>query len=249
MTIQPIQLGERVYALPLPAPLMGGVSLIHPALILDDREGATLVDAGVPGMTSAIEEALSTLSLSLADVRRVIVTHHDLDHIGSLPDIVARTNADVLALEAEVPFVQGERQGQKQPSPEALASMPPAMKAVFENPPRARVTRVLSDGDVLNVAGGVDVVATPGHTFGHLSLFVRDGGILITGDALTSADGALHPPMGRATPDLDEAMRSVRKLTALPVRTILTYHGGIVREDAAGQLRRVADEAPSASGR
>lgn len=244
MTTPPIPLGERVFALPLPATLMGGVSLIHPALILDDREGATLVDAGVPGMTAAIEEALSALSWSLSEVRRVIVTHHDLDHIGSLPDVVARTHADVLALEAEVPFVQGERKGQKQPSPEALASMPPAMRAVFENPPKARVTRVLSDGDVLDVAGGVDVVATPGHTFGHLSLFVRDGGVLITGDALTSADGELRPPMARATPDMDEAMRSVRKLAALPVRTILTYHGGVVDRDAAGQLRRVAGDAP-----
>ncbi|PYE49374.1 MBL fold metallo-hydrolase [Deinococcus yavapaiensis] len=240
MTIQPIRLGDHVFALPLPANLMGGVSLIHPALLLDDREGATLVDTGVPGMEGVIEEALSALSLSLSDVRRVVVTHHDLDHIGSLPSVLSRTNADVLALEAEVPYVQGDLPSQKQPSPERLAAMPPAMKAVFENPPRARVTRVLHDGDVLNVAGGVDVVATPGHTFGHLSLFVRKSGVLIAGDALTSANGELHPPMERATPDMETAMRSLGKLATLPVRAILTYHGGVVSEDAASQLRRVA---------
>ncbi|GBF08095.1 beta-lactamase domain-containing protein [Deinococcus aerius] len=238
----PLQLSEHVYALPLEATLMGSPTTIFPALILGGARGATLVDTGIPGMQDALRDALGALGLGWGDVRRIIVTHHDLDHIGSLPAVVAATGAEVLALDAEVPYVQGDRPGQKQPTPQMLASMPPEMVAVFANPPRAAVTRPLHDGEVLDLAGGVRVVATPGHTVGHLSLFVVQDGVLISGDALTSSGGQLHGPMERATPDMGQARESVRKLAGLPVTAVLTYHGGPVREDAAGQLARVAGE-------
>ena len=222
---------------------MGSLTTIFPALILDDTRGATLVDTGIPGMQEAFRAALEEVGLGLGDVGRIIVTHHDLDHIGSLPDLVARTGAEVLALDAEVPYVQGEKPGQKQPTPQMLAGMPPEMAALLAHPPRAAVTRALRDGEVLDLAGGVRVVATPGHTAGHLSLLVVEDGVLIAGDALTSAGGQLRGPVERATPDMPEALSSVRKLAQLPVRAMLTYHGGLVDEDAAGQLARVAGEA------
>jgi len=237
----PVRLGEHVYALPIETTLMGGPTVIYPAVILDDTHGATLVDTGIPGMEDDIARSLAELGLSWTDVRRVIVTHHDLDHIGSLPGVVAASGAQVLTSAGEVPFVQGERPGQKSPGPDMIAKMPPEMQARFANPPRAQVDRVLQDGEVLDVAGGVRVVLTPGHTLGHLSLLVVQDGVLITGDALTSAGGQLNGPVARVTPDMPEATRSVQKLARLPARTILTYHGGVVSEDAPAQLRRVAD--------
>ncbi|WP_045234101.1 MBL fold metallo-hydrolase [Deinococcus pimensis] len=239
---EPIRVTDDVYVLPVTANLMGGPTVLNLTLILDAERGATLVDTGVPGSLGTIEAGLGTLGLGWADVRRVVVTHHDLDHIGALPDVVAASGAEVLALDAEAPYVRGDLPGQKTPSAEMLASMPPEMAAVFRDPPRAPVTRTLHDGEVLDVAGGVRVIATPGHTVGHLSLFVERGGVLITGDALVSAGGQLRPPMERATPDMTEAARSVRKLTGLPVRTMVTYHGGLVTDDAPAQLSRVALE-------
>ena len=237
-----MKISRHVIALPVTAQLPSGPMTIHPALILDAARGATLVDTGVPGMQSDFQAALEAVGMNLTDVRRIIVTHHDLDHIGSLPALVAATDAEVLALEAEVPYVQGEKPGQKQPTPEVLASMPPEMQARFANPPKATVTRVLHDGDLLEIAGGVRMVATPGHTVGHLSLFVEQDGVLISGDALFSNAGQLQFPIARATPDMPEALRSVRKLAELPVKAVLTYHGGLVSEDAAQQLQGLADE-------
>jgi len=239
----PIRLSPHVYALPIETNLMGSPTTIFPALILDDAGDATLVDTGIPGMQDDFAAALKTLGLGWSDVKQIVVTHHDLDHIGSLPAIVAATGAEVLALEAEVPYVQGEKPGQKQPSPEMIASMPPEMQARFAHPPKATVTRVLHDSEVLDFAGGVRVVATPGHTVGHLSLYVQQDGVLITGDAMTSADGRLNGPGERMTPDMPEALRSVQKLAQLPASTVLTYHGGVVNEDAAIQLARVAADA------
>jgi glyoxylase-like metal-dependent hydrolase (beta-lactamase superfamily II) len=237
-----MKLSEHVYALPIEATMMSDPTTFYPALIVDAEHGATLVDTGIPNMQKNFETALETIGMSLSDVRRIIITHHDLDHIGSLPALVAATGAEVLALDAEVPYVQGEKPGQKQPTPERLATMPPQMQAVFANPPKATVNRVLHDGEVLEIAGGVRVVATPGHTVGHLSLFVEQDGVLITGDALVSEAGQLKFPVARATPDMPEALRSVQKLAKLPVQAVLTYHGGLVNDNAAQQLQGLAAE-------
>ncbi|AWN22867.1 MBL fold metallo-hydrolase [Deinococcus irradiatisoli] len=242
-----MRLNDDVAALEIGATLMGGQTLIHPAVILDEVAGHTLVDAGMPGMEGAIEAALAELGIGLGDIRQVIVTHHDLDHIGGLPAVVAASGAQVWALEREVPFIEGQERPQKMPPPERVAEMladpatSPAMRAMLSAPPTtAKVDRALQDGEVLPLAGGVRVVATPGHTKGHLSLFAERSRTLITGDALTSKDGQLHGPMERATPDMPTAWQSANKLAQLGAQTVLTYHGGVVSENADEQLRQVA---------
>lgn len=249
--IAPIQLSEHVYALPIEAQMMVGRGVLNLALILDAQHGATLVDTGTPNQLPAIEAALGELGLKITDIRRVIVTHHDLDHIGSLEAVVAASGAEVLTSEAEVPYVQEGRRAQKMPPAdkvdELMADAPEHVREMMKNLPvvRVPVTRLLSDNEVLGVAGGVRVVFTPGHTVGHLSLYVEQEGVLITGDALASEDGQLTGPMPQYTPDLPEALNSVQKLAQLPAQKVLTYHGGVVDQDAALQLTRVVAEGNS----
>jgi len=242
MTTPPIQLSPHVYALPITANL-GSPNTFFPALILDDAQGATLVDTGLPGMENDLLVALQSLGLGWADVKRVIITHHDLDHIGSLPAIVAANGAEVLTSAGERPYVQGEQPPQKAPPRETWSSLPPQRQEMLNNPPTTPVRRVLEDGEVLPLAGGVKIVFTPGHTAGHLSVYVQQEGVLITGDALVSENGQLQGPAVPHTADMEEARRSVQKLAQLPATTVLTYHGGAVTQDTALQLTRVAGEA------
>jgi glyoxylase-like metal-dependent hydrolase (beta-lactamase superfamily II) len=66
--------------------------------------------------------------------------------------------------------------------------------------------------------------------------------VLVAGDALTAEVGRLNGPNPPVTLDTDEAANSVRRLADLDVGTIVCYHGGVVSEDAKGQLRRVVKE-------
>jgi glyoxylase-like metal-dependent hydrolase (beta-lactamase superfamily II) len=104
------------------------------------------------------------------------------------------------------------------------------------------VDEYLEDGSRLDLAGGIRVIFTPGHTPGHLSLYLEQPKVLVAGDALTAEDGYLNGPNPPFTLDVREAARSVRRLADLDVRTIVCYHGGVVGEDANGQLRRVIEE-------
>lgn len=229
-----MSLSQHVRDIALKAtPPSGTPMTLHLSLILDPVEGPTLVDTGFPGMLELLRAALQAEGVALGDVRRVLVTHHDLDHIGLLPDVVRESGAQVWASAAEVSFVQGEQAPQKRPGTPPLSGLPDI-----------RVSRVLGDGEVLPLAGGVRVLATPGHTVGHTSFLVEQDGVLITGDALTSEDGTLNSFNPQFTPDQSLARQSVRRLAehSGAVRVIQTYHGGSVSEDAAGQLRRVAGE-------
>lgn len=237
--------GVRI--LDLVSNLAGQTSVMHPVL-LADGEGVALVDTGMPGqydqLCALIEEAVG----SLQRLRRIVLTHQDIDHIGNAARLREVSGATILAHGADVPYIQGEKPLLKA-NPERLRAMlaaaPPEvrsrMEAVFAHPPTVQVDTVLEDGQILPLAGGTTVVATPGHTPGHVSLYLSGPRLLIAGDALTALDGELRGPNPGNTPDMEAAAASVRRLTSLPVDAVLAYHGGLCTRDASGQLRAVAD--------
>ena len=211
------------------------------SVILDAEKGATLVDTGVPGQAELILEKLAAEGISRSDLKRILITHQDIDHIGSMKALKEATGAEVLALDVEIPYIEGTLPSPKMPSPERLEQNP-GFKAMLDALERSQVDVALKDGEVLDLAGGVTVIATPGHTLGHISLYLNRTQTLITGDALTSSGGTLGGPMEMATPDMTAAKASIGRLTELDVKQIVAYHGGLVDQDANGQLRRVAAE-------
>jgi glyoxylase-like metal-dependent hydrolase (beta-lactamase superfamily II) len=78
-----------------------------------------------------------------------------------------------------------------------------------------------------------------------ISLYLERAKVLVAGDALTAEGGRLIGPNPPLTLDVGEAARSVRRLAEVEVETIVCYHGGVVDDDANGQLRRVLRETPS----
>jgi glyoxylase-like metal-dependent hydrolase (beta-lactamase superfamily II) len=216
-------LSEGLHVLELPTLFGGQHSLVYLCVIVDVQNGATLVDAGPPGQEEAIVAILAEVGVGLGDLRQIVLTHQDLDHVGSLRAIVAASTARVLAHEIEAPFIDGRK------APRFAESFQPTS-----------VDRLLTDGDRLPVAGGVRIIATPGHTPGHLCLYLERSRTLIAGDALLAHRGRVYGPSSEFSADLDAARESVRKLAELDVRAIVCYHGGVVDEDANGQLRRLA---------
>jgi glyoxylase-like metal-dependent hydrolase (beta-lactamase superfamily II) len=99
-----------------------------------------------------------------------------------------------------------------------------------------RRLRPLGDGDEVF---GLQVVATPGHTDGHLAVFDADTGVLVAGDALTNM-GGLAGSNPQFTEDEAASVASVRKLARLQPRTILVGHGDPVVDGAAAALQQLA---------
>ena len=235
-----MKLDDDVYVLALPMQRDGQTLFLNLSLIPDTTHGPTLVDTGLPGQQDAIADALAEAGLRVPDLRRIILTHQDIDHIGSLHDLVQTSGARVLAHATEVPYIDGTVPP-RFATPEMLARRP-ELRAVAEQFQPTPVDEHLQDGTRLDLAGAVRVVFTPGHTPGHICLYLERSKTLVAGDALTASEGHLQGPNESATADMPTARQSVRKLAELDVQTIVCYHGGVVREDARGQLRRVAQE-------
>lgn len=81
--------------------------IIHPILLWDD-EMAVLIDTGFPGQFEDIQVEMERVGVSVDKVKVVILTHQDIDHIGSLPNVLENGVSDikVYAHELDKPYIE-----------------------------------------------------------------------------------------------------------------------------------------------
>lgn len=243
-----MQISEGIYSLHLSVPIMGQVNVIHPALLVDEQ-GAILVDTGYPGIAPLIQSTIASLDVDMSTLDSIIITHQDIDHIGSLPTIVeASTRAiEVFASELEKPYIEGAKRLIKV-TPEAveraIANLPaditPEVRDAFrfrlENPPKAPVNTILEDGQEIDRCGGIVVILTPGHTPGHMSLYHKKSKTLLAADSMVVEDGALQGPVPAYCSDYPLALESLKKYSQYDIQNILCYHGGLLTDNVNQQI-------------
>ena len=86
----------------------------------------------------------------------------------------------------------------------------------------------MGDGEILDWCGGCTIIETPGHTPGHISVFVNQKKVMITGDAAVLENGKLVIANPQYALDLKEAEASLRKIAAYDAKEMICYHGGIL---------------------
>jgi glyoxylase-like metal-dependent hydrolase (beta-lactamase superfamily II) len=118
---------------------------------------------------------------------------------------------------------------------EVTANAPQAI--VWGNPPLS--ANALNDGDVVR---GLSVLATPGHTEGHVSLLDGDGALFV-GDIVGNQNGRLTRAPAPFTADAAQAERSLHRITQIGFDRLLTAHGPEL-PDAAEALHVLAHNAP-----
>src|SRR5215212_11091731 len=176
-----MRVADSVYVLPIPRGPEEADNYLNPTLIVDEENGTALVDAGLPDQTEAISAALAEAGIGARDLGLIIFTHQDLDHVGSGAALVRQSGAWVLAHSADAPYIDGSLRPLK-PSPEMLEQRP-QMRKILERLEPVAVDEQVENGTRLDLAGGTQVVFTPGHTPGHISLYLEGSKVLVTEDA------------------------------------------------------------------
>lgn len=122
--------------------------IIHPILLWDD-EMAVLIDTGFPGQIEDIRIEMGKVGVSFDKLKAVILTHQDIDHIGSLPELLQNcgSNIKVYAHDLDKPYIEGE--------------LPLLKDAQVQNPPKGKVDDTLVDGQELPYCGGILIIHTP----------------------------------------------------------------------------------------
>ncbi|AOK92706.1 MBL fold metallo-hydrolase [Paenibacillus polymyxa] len=189
-------------------------NMIHP-ILLWDQETAVLIDTGFPGQMEDLRVAMEKVGVSFDKLKVVILTHQDVDHIGCLPEILQECghHIKVYAHELDKPYIQGD--------------IPLLKDSHLENPPKGKVDDTLIDGQELPFCGRIRVIHTPGHTPGHISLYLMQSKTLIAGDSMYSVNGILGGIHVPTTLNMDAACLSLKKYLDLDVASVVCYHGGL----------------------
>jgi len=217
--------------------------------LIVEPDGLTLVDSGMPGAQKRILAATQALGHAPRDVRRILLTHQHIDHVGGAPELVKATGAEVYAPVGDAPAIEGAAPREKPSGMVGLIFS--VMLSLMLRP--TMVTHQMRDGETLPVfadEGGLRVVATPGHTAGHVSFYLPTRKLLFAGDAMRhSADGKVLPPPPLFNHDTPQAMRSLATLAALEIEASLPGHGAPILTGAGPQIAALAQTTPAqASG-
>ncbi|MEN1936291.1 MBL fold metallo-hydrolase [Paenibacillus sp. 102] len=220
---------------------------LNPTLLWDEKE-AILIDTGMPGQLEGIRDAMIGIGVPFEQLQAVILTHQDIDHIGSLPEIQQKADhsIEVYAHELDKPYIEGQAHLMKtdpsKMSKDQWEALPEVMQFLYKNPPNAKVNRTLEDGGRLSFFGGIEVIHTPGHTPGHISLYSEKYKTLIAGDAMVCVDGKLRGPVPHTTPDMETATESLRRFLEFDIDRVICYHGGVCDSNVKEQIKRLVEE-------
>ncbi len=248
-----MRIAKGIEVLELQANPLGRPSTVYPTLAWDDAN-VILVDAGYPGQVEQIGAAIEKAGVPFDRLNRIIITHHDIDHIGGLAGLLKALPDQIttMAYEDEKDYIDGHKRPLKLAQLEAnLESLPTERKGIYESlkagfaNSQVEIDQALTDGEELPYCGGMTVIYTPGHTLGHICLFLKESRTLIAGDALRVEDGKLAYTPASANHDERLYHQSLKKLTPFDIDTVICYHGGIINEDASQQIAALAQEHPA----
>ncbi len=206
------------------------------AFLIEGDDGLTLIDAGYPGNEAAVFRAIRGLGHSPNQLKHLIFTHGHPDHIGSAARIVRETGARTYMHPLDTSLA--ESGGPFRP----LSAAPDLLRHVLCKllyHPEKRVEPVAIDqpltaGEILPIAGGIEVIPTPGHCAGQVALLWRPGRMLFAGDVCMNIMG-LGDPVGFES--LKEGRASQRKLASLSFDAAGFGHGKPIARDASKHFR------------
>ncbi len=185
------------------------------AYIIKTFPGAVVIDTGPDTTASSLMMGLQEARVGLSSVRLVALTHWHFDQSAGAAALHARSGTRVRYAEAEAPFLTGQKETARQKHP--------------------KISPIAADGFVTDgekLEGGLEAIATPGHTEGHMAYYLEAQALLFAGDNFIVTNKSELEVN-------DETRASAARCLERPIEALLPSHGRPVTDrDAINSLRK-----------
>ncbi|MDU2671397.1 MAG: MBL fold metallo-hydrolase [Clostridium sp.] len=147
-----------------------------------------------------IEECVTKNNIDLSNLTKLIITHHDFDHMGSAADLKLKySNIQILASLKDEKYISAKEKSLRLQQAESIYDNLTEERKdealnfhkLLESIDNVDIDITLNDGDTFDWWGGIEIIETPSHMPGHISIYVNESRTLIAGDALVIEDKKL----------------------------------------------------------
>ncbi|MBI3552934.1 MAG: MBL fold metallo-hydrolase [Elusimicrobia bacterium] len=201
------------------------------AYLIEGPRGLTLVDTGHPRAAEQFCREIALGGFALKEIEQILVTHSHFDHAGGAAYLLDKHRVKVYAHPDDIAAIQGK-------APQRPFSLSRWVSGLVQRlwfPYRPlEVVVPLRQSETLRALPQWQVLHTPGHTPGSLSLYQPTDFVLICGDALSNRKDKLSLSPRPYNHDNELAAKSAKRLSELPCEVLCCGHGPVIRA-AAGQ--------------
>lgn len=202
------------------------------AYLLISSDGITIIDAALPGHWRDLLQGLKATNKKIEDIKAVILTHGDSDHLGFAERLRSQYQVPVFIHRDDAERAKGKIKTKTTKQEKRLG---PASKfllyAGIKGGAKTRWLKEVIDIDrtqELALPGNPQIISLPGHSPGSIAVYSREADAVFVGDALTTRNvltGDNKPQLGPFSDDLSTAKDSLQKLAHINAKWVLPGHG------------------------
>lgn len=185
------------------------------AYIIHDDD-VILIDTGRPGQGKGILKELNSMNIRPEDIKHILITHHDVDHIGNLALLEKVSDARIWASKEDIPYINGDKNR-------------PGIKRMVSILMRTGKPGNISTYPQKQEIEDIKIIPTPGHTPGHVCLLYED--VLLAGDLLRNSKGQLKPLASFMNDDETALRKSIDKIDQFSFKWVCPAHGEPIKID------------------
>jgi glyoxylase-like metal-dependent hydrolase (beta-lactamase superfamily II) len=225
-----------------------GSDLVNSYLV-EGADGITIIDAGLPGHWAELQAELAQMGRSLGDIRGIVLTHGDTDHIGYAERLRRERGVSVYVHQLDAGRARGEIKkpntgwGPIKIGPLSKFLWYSARRGGLRIPPVSEVA-TFADSETLDLPGSPRIIHVPGHTPGSVAVHVPAVDALFVGDAMTTGHvltGQRGPRPAPFTLEPEMALASLSRLEAVQATWVLPGHGAPWRGGVAEAIRLIRE--------
>jgi len=225
-----VEIAQNLYRLPTLGPFINSYAFIN------QDSSVTLVDCGLKGASKKLVADLARVGKHPKDVTNIVFTHAHDDHVGGAAEMISRCEgSSVLMHEADADLTSEGKtppQDNSHFSGKLMALMPKSSYAPFN------VTKKLKVGELINTAGGLKVIHTPGHTDGHISLLHLESETLITGDSIFNMTSRMTWALSGFCVNYQQSKETAKRFLDVDFKNTCFTHGPEIKGNGKERIKK-----------